>query len=182
MYRRFKWDPTIRFDRDALDKLKTLKKPTRIFIGSTMELFGEWVPPDWMAEIMEWVRFYREHTFVFLTKCPWNLPRWNPWPENCFVGMSATNMSQIGDLQIMGDVQAKVRFVSFEPLLDYTAPDLRFVNWVILGPRTAPLWLPPERWVRGIEAAADQLDIPVFEKDALAKLITDRPLRREMPW
>ena len=47
MYKRFKWDPEIRFDNKAWRKIlydiESYKNPSRIFVGSTIELFGEWV-------------------------------------------------------------------------------------------------------------------------------------------
>ena len=42
MYDRFKWNPEIRYEDPfwQFHKLKG-KKPSRVFVGSTMELFGE---------------------------------------------------------------------------------------------------------------------------------------------
>ena len=89
-------------------------------------------------------------------------------------------MSQFGNISIFGNVAAKMRFVSFEPLLDYTAPDLRYVDWIILGAQTKP-YRPPEKfWVEEIVQAADKARIPVFQKDNLRPLLGDN-LRQEIP-
>lgn len=40
MYDRFKWNPKIRFEPKVLEEIKKIKKPSKIFIGSTHELFG----------------------------------------------------------------------------------------------------------------------------------------------
>ena len=33
-----------------------------------------------------------QHTFLFLTKQPQNLPAWSPFPPNCWVGVTATDL------------------------------------------------------------------------------------------
>ncbi|KKK64868.1 hypothetical protein LCGC14_2979890, partial [marine sediment metagenome] len=43
MYDRFGWDKTVRFEPEVLLSLQKIKVPSRIFVGSTMELFGEWI-------------------------------------------------------------------------------------------------------------------------------------------
>jgi len=66
LYRRFHWDETIRLDVDAfLPLLEYQHKPSRIFLGSTIELFGSWVKPEWLDFIFERVRMLPEHTFIF---------------------------------------------------------------------------------------------------------------------
>ena len=48
MYKRFKWNPEIRFVKERLIMPSI---PSRFFIGSTMELFGDWIKDEWMEEI-----------------------------------------------------------------------------------------------------------------------------------
>src|SRR3990167_8885005 len=64
MYKRFKWNPEIRYDR--LQTYITpfeIKRPSRIFVGSTMELFGDWIKKEWLEHIFKMVRCYKQHTF-----------------------------------------------------------------------------------------------------------------------
>ncbi len=51
LYKRFKWDETIRFE--PLD-YKKFPDGSKVFVGSTMELFGDWVKPTWLDQIFEW--------------------------------------------------------------------------------------------------------------------------------
>lgn len=173
IYKRFKLDEEIRYDVGAWHKgvdIDKLKQPSRIFVGSTMELFGPWVTDFSWHKIFGYIQGFTEHTFIFLSKRPWELKKYNPWPENCWVGMSATNMSQIGDIPLMADVQAKVRFVSFEPLLDYSAPDLRYIDWAIIGEKTPVSEHIPSHWISGIVAEADRNHAAVFCKNNLGLL------------
>ena len=183
LYDRFKWDKTIRYVAYLLPGLAyPVKIPSRIFVGSTMELFGPWVKESWMADILGDVRRFSRHTFIFLTKRPWELLKWNPWPKNCFVGASVTNNRELALVsQHFDHVVAKVKFLSFEPLLERLVCLVPWpADWVIIGAQTQPLKLPSLEWVEEIEKAADRAGIPVFEKSSLTKLLK-RPLRQEFP-
>lgn len=183
MYRRFKWDPEIRFDGRTLKDLSRLK-PSKIFVGSTMELFGNWVKFAWVYTILDWVGHFPQHTFIFLTKKPENLAKWSPFPPNVWVGVSATDRAMWFDATWeLQDIKAPVKFISFEPLLswshsekeplDYTSYFSDWnrragINWLILGSRTQPVKHPPREWVVEIISAADKAGVPVFVKEPMA--------------
>ena len=144
--------------------------------------------PQWQQRDMalDLPRMYPHHTFIFLTKESQNLALWNPWPDNAWVGVTATNRHQTNAAIIaLGAVQARVRFLSFEPLLEHcnVFPDLLagVIQWFIIGARTQPLILPQRIWVENIEAQAAEAHIPVFEKSSLSALFPERALRKEWP-
>jgi protein gp37 len=179
MYKRFKWDETIRFDASVFNGMETLAKKgikdKRVFVGSTMELFGKWVEDKWMKEILWLCSCYPQFTFIFLTKRPVGLRKWSPFPKNCWVGVSTTGSYSNSYLEDnFRDIQAKVKFMSIEPMLDYTPLDLRWVNWVIVGQQTPPKQstMPQLSWVLNTVDAADKLRMPVFLKDNLLTMIT----------
>jgi len=71
--------------------------------------------------IMMTVKQCPQHTFLFLTKQPQNLIKFSPFPENCWVGVTATSYKMLLDaLWELQDIQAKVKYLSLEPLLDWT--------------------------------------------------------------
>lgn len=175
MYQRFGWAPEVRFSEAAIDQMVEVPEGYRVFVGSTMELFGPWVPEEWMHKILGIVRARPKVTYIFLTKRPENLARWNPWPRNAWVGTTVTGC---GDWATrtpkLAEVDAPVRFVSLEPLLSHvclTAKQLRDrkVGWLILGAQTPPseATQPHPTWIRHIAKVADQAGIPVFLKDNL---------------
>ena len=112
MYKRFGWNPEIRFEAMAFNPLIGLTTPSKVFIGSTMELFGDWVKADEMSKIFSLVRYYNTHTFIFLTKCPGNLHLWSPFPDNCWVGVSWVGDDETKPLRYLADVHAKIKFIS----------------------------------------------------------------------
>ena len=124
MYKRFKWNPEIRFYGvvNLGRELNQISKPSKIFVSSTMELFGEWINPEWLKIILYAAKLYSQHTFIFLTKCPQNLP--HEWPRNCHVGVSVTNQHQYEDaIKYLKQVNAIVKFLSIEPLLEHIDVD-----------------------------------------------------------
>lgn len=183
MYDRFKWNPNIRFEPSVFNSLP--KKPCKVFVGSTMELF---LFDDWMEFILNRCQDFPNHTFQFLTKQPQNLIKFGPFPDNCWVGVSATIPEQIrlAFKYLHYDVQAKVKFISFEPMLGMILPfredwfTASGVNWVILGSQTKPYKPPKIKWVEEIVRVADKAEIPVFQKDNLKPLLGDN-LRQELP-
>ena len=186
LYQRFGWNPEVRYVPAAFDEVMRQGGPgQRIFVGSTMELFGPWVPRHVMLDILEnVVGPFPQRTFIFLTKRPQELEKYNPWPENCWVGFSATDWESFiyGGEAIQG-VQARVRFVSFEPLLGPVRVDtlnklLLGLDWVIIGQKTPVRDAIPARWVADISGAAEAAGVPVFEKDNLREHCLSRTLRR----
>ena len=174
MYKRFKWNERIEWDEQCLLDLRKIKEPSRIFIGSTMELFGEWVKSDWLEGTLGWCKIWPQHTFIFLTKCPQNLMAWSPFPQNVWAGASVTDSkSYERALRGLSYVDAPVRFLSVEPFLGYFRPlgrDFDIFHWFILGCQTpmSEKTLPKREWVDEIISTADKAGIPVFVKSPMA--------------
>ncbi|MCL0088742.1 phage Gp37/Gp68 family protein, partial [Dehalococcoidia bacterium] len=156
-----------------------LDKPRGIFVCSMSDLFGIGIPLEWTEAILN-AMDNKHDRFYILTKQPQNLIKFSPFPDNCFVGFTATTNEQIQyGLAHIADVEARVKYISFEPLLEKVsllAPEM--VDWVIIGGQSGPSrFHPPEEWIQEIEDACDKCGIPVFEKNNL------RPsgaLRQEM--
>jgi len=126
IYNNNKWDPSIRFRPEVLDDLP--RKPCRVFVGSTMELL---LFPEWLPAIFDRCRQHPEHTFIFLTKLPRELPKWSPFPENCEVGVTVTDREAAHQAFFYIPLfRAKVKFLSLEPLLDDVTQYLYFWNLV----------------------------------------------------
>lgn len=186
MYKRFKWNPEIRWDSGVW--MPRIPAGSRVFVGSTIDLFHQ-ETLFCLPLIMRNVILRPDVTFIFLTKCPQNLP--HDWPDNCWVGVSA-----VDDVMLtkawprMTSVKAKVKFVSFEPLqgMGMIPSDLSWtlqtmgISWIIIGQQTPvkPSTIPKIEWIAEIETACKNAGIPYFEKDNLASLL-QRPLRQEWP-
>ena len=134
------------------------------------DLFGPWVPEQSVEDVLSIAHYSARHTFMFLTKWPQNLAQFNPWPDNCWVGATATNHDEAREaMSHLQHVEAPVRYLSCEPLLDWiNLFNIRRPDWIIIGAQTGPGAKPPEfDWVRDITAFARGYGVPLFTKDNL---------------
>jgi len=184
---------------DALLSPLYLKKPSRILCAFMGDLFGDWFNPDENIEsilpsgvgsvhmsLKEWIyttiRQCPQHTFIFLTKQPQNLPLWEPFPDNVYLGVSVTNQEMFDKaIYYLKMVDAEVKFLSMEPLLGRINNEgLQDISWVIIGQCT-PIkqsTTPKIEWVREIVSACDKANVKVFLKDNLMPLILHCPYRQ----
>lgn len=188
MYKRFKWNPEIRFVPECFDAFRHVYKfpqGIKIFIGSTIELFGDWISPEWMQSIMTWVRTFDEYIFIFLTKQPQNLIKWSPFPDNCWIGVSVTaNGDMTNAYYGLEGIEAGARFLSIEPLLGRIGMNdhvniQHWLDWLIIGSQTQPVKHPQREWVDEIINATDKARIPVFVKEPMASYFEIK--RQEFP-
>lgn len=164
------FEPT--FYPERLKEPWQLKKPSKIFVCSVSDLFAPWTPTEWRDAVLDSIfRCPVKHTFQLLTKNPERIPDIR-FPDNVWVGTTVTNENQ--DWKNIGEilkVKAKVRFVSFEPLLG-KLPDnicLGQLQWVIIGKLTGSRKVKLDTyWVTHILNEASNHDIPVFMKNNLS--------------
>jgi protein gp37 len=168
MYRRFKWNPVIRIDEKEFDKLKIIKKPSRIFICSTIDLFGDWICDDWIYYVFLKIKQYSQHTFIILSKFPERMVHWK-FPDNCWVGTSITGIEENqsyrhGSLSGMDNI----KFISFEPLLAEPESITKYLSldWIIIGGLT-PKPVHKKEWVQSLIEQVREKQIPIFLKDNL---------------
>jgi protein gp37 len=65
-----RWTGQMRFNAKALTLPLTWKKPRKIFVNSTSDLFHEGVEDDWLDRIFAVMALCPQHTFQILTKRP----------------------------------------------------------------------------------------------------------------
>ena len=178
---RFKQDPIIRLDHTAFDSLPYKSK--KIFLCSTHDLFGSWIPTKWRDFIFHKVKIWPEHTFQILTKFPQNIDR--PMPDNVWLGVTITgDDNQWSKGFNLFNQKAKIKFISFEPLfkpIEIVEEFLNF-NWIIVGGLTGygNKYQPRKEWIQTIVEECRYYDIPIFLKDNL-KEIWGEPLIQEFP-
>ena len=127
-----------RFWPERLEDPLKVAQPCGIFTCDMGELFGDWIPYEWQEAVFNVIKIAQQHRFYLLTKQPQNLIKFSPFPGNCRVGVTATNQEQYRSaLAGLAVIEAKVKYISFEPLLEYIATnppyDLEGLNWVIIG-------------------------------------------------
>jgi len=163
------FEPT--FHPERLKEPWELKKPSKIFVCSIADLFAPWTPISWRLAVFNSIYDCPiKHTFQLLTKNPENIPKAGlPEPDNIWVGTTVTNENNDWkNIAEIKKVKAKVRFVSFEPLLGLLPSDICLdgLQWVIIGKLTGSKRIKLDfYWVWRILNEARGHNIPVFIKN-----------------
>lgn len=164
-----------RFWRNKLDEPAKIKHSSKIFVVDMGDLFGDVIPLQTQLLVFDAMAKAPWHTYQLYTKYPHNLSFHSPYPDYCWVGVSATNWVQMSDaIGYLSIIKAPVKFISFEPLLARMQFDMlqeillpRAVDWLIIGQQTpvSKKTEPKIEWIREIVEAADKAGIPVFLKN-----------------
>lgn len=169
------FEPT--FHTYTLDFPQHMDKPSKIFVSSMGDLFGEWVPDIWIQDVFDACDKAPQHTYLFLTKNPQRycdlanagkLPkRDNFWYGTSVTGKGAPLFATSVDFNT---------FLSIEPLMENLEAGLGSfggVRWVIVGAMTGPgskHHQPKREWVENIVEAAGLTQADVFMKNSLAPI------------
>jgi len=178
-----------RFWRERLEEPLKRKKPAKIFVVDMGDLFGDYVPRDWIHHICSVALEAPQHTFQYLTKNPvrykldWlsDNHKGNEW-----LGITVTNQKDWDERwPILAQVECAVKFVSFEPLLGGVQMEdaSPLPDWIVLGAQTGlrPR-IPDSHWVQELLWEARQAGIPAFVKDNLCEARTGYYIPRPREW
>jgi len=122
---------------NRLDLPLSWKKPKVIFVNSMSDLFHDAIPDDFIFRVFETMKIAHWHSFQVLTKRPDRMldisRKLNGFPSNVWAGVSVESQAWIWRIDRLREVNAKVRFLSCEPLLSPLVLDLEDIHWVIVG-------------------------------------------------
>lgn len=163
----FGYDPT--FYPHRLNQPAKEKKPQKIFTVDIGDLFGKWVPADWITAVIDVAAQCSQHTFMFLTKNPERYLEFK-FPQNCWCGATVTSDADVNTAKILSKVKARVRFLSIEPLMGEISFPLNKFEWVILGAMTGtnPV-VPDQKWMTDIVDQCKTANVPLFIKDNMSE-------------
>lgn len=192
----FNFVPT--FHKYRLSEPQFCIKPRTIFVCSMADLFGEWVPDEWIAEVFKACEKAPQHRYLFLTKNPdryANLYEQGKLPreKNMWYGTSTTDteslykaMTSLKTIPYSTNI-----FFSVEPILEDIMAceekeimDLLFslcTKWIIIGAETGNRKgkvVPKKNWIDDI---CINTDTPIFMKDSLIPIVGEKNMRREFP-
>lgn len=157
------YDPT--FYPHRLDEPLKVKTPSKIFVVDTGDMFGAWVPEDWIKKILDVVKTCNWHIFQFLTKNPGGLIKYE-FPDNAWAGTSVNSDKDKERAEIIKKAKARVKFLSIEPLLGPVTFSLKGLDWIIIGAQTGKNPVRPAgKWIDIILKQAEDYRIPVFLKN-----------------
>jgi protein gp37 len=165
------WTGRVSFDELSLSVPLSWKKPKRIFVNSMSDLFQDAVPADFVKAVWKVMEQAHWHTFQILTKRPERMldvlgGGKLPVLKNVWLGTSVENEEVVHRIETLRNVPARVRFISFEPLLGpILDPDLTGIHWVIVGGESGPGARPMEEWwVEALRDVCVEQDVAFFFK------------------
>lgn len=152
----------------------TWASPKSVFVNSMSDLFQDAVPEDYIAAVAEVMLRTPWHTYQVLTKRSARMRallhtrlRSAAAAPHIWWGVSVEDRAYgIPRLEHLRATQACIRFLSIEPLLeDLGKPDLRDIDWVIVGGESGPGARPMAReWVEAIRDACRDAHTRFFFK------------------
>ncbi len=163
-----------------------------IFVCSTADLFGGWVPDEWIEKVFVACKAADNHRYLFLTKNPARyIDLWNkgllPKEDNFWYGSTATDE----DMPIFYSDELNT-FCSMEPVLGPfnrkidEDKALALTDWFILGAETGnrkDRVVPKREWIENVVKFAHDNGKPVFMKDSLVGIWgAKEDLITEFPW
>ncbi len=200
----FRWTGQVNVVPEALEIPKRRKTPTMWFVNSMSDLFHESIGFDIIDQIFDVMRSCEQHTFQVLTKRAERMADYfesrGCCPDNAWMGVSIEDCARLArKAQLLRVPQARVRFISAEPLLEAIDFGLARwnaggvserppgglstwwvdsrVNWVIVGGESGPGARATElAWFRQIVADCQTAGVPVFVKQ-LGSNCTDHKTR-----
>jgi protein gp37 len=179
------------FHEERLSEPLWVKNPSRIFVGSMCDLFGDWVPDEWITQVLAACSAAPQHQYLFLTKNP---ERYNRiFKERLFVGnekikphanwwLGATFDTK-NDTSIFLDelwtlhAEGWHTWASAEPLLEDITEYMEWedtIDWLVIGAMTGPGSKgrqPKGEWVENLTHQAIAHGVPVFHKQSLASVM-----------
>jgi len=174
-----KFKPT--FHADRLEAPGNMKVPAgadadislrNVFTVSMGDLFGKWVPVEWITSVLDVVEKSPQWNFLFLTKNPKRYSQFS-FPKNAWVGTTVDCQSRVAAAErAFENVDAKVKWLSVEPMLTplkFSRLDL--FRWLVIGGAShsakTPEWRVPADWWAPLHAEARALGLRVYHKTNL---------------
>ena len=157
-----------KFHTDRLYEPAKKKDSLKIFVGSAADMWGDFVPHEWIDRVLAVCKLAKQHDFLFLTKNPIKYSDFdcisNAWYGTTIDGLPFTN----GNLeQLCWSTPPKTRrFISFEPLLAEVHPNLYDIDWIIIGADSSRgAKKPPKEWADILIDYARNTNTAVWMKD-----------------
>lgn len=160
------------------------RRPSRIFVNSMSDV-ADW-EAVWTERVCKTVDAAPQHTFLFLSKRPWDWRGLSLGP-NAMLGYSVTQQADVA--RLAAGRRFGVEFLSIEPLLGPVTLPEKWTNirWIIVGAETGNRKgkvRPSINWLLDVHGYAQEHSVPLFFKESLREVwtaSTRMPFPQEYP-
>jgi len=154
----------------ALDLPLKWSEPRKIFVNSMSDLFHEEMSDEYLDQCFEVMERGDWHIYQILTKRPERLLRYSKrygrFPAHIWVGTSVEMALYKLRIDLLRQVDATVRFISFEPLVGKVGKvNFRGISWAIVGGESGPNHRPVKiEWIRELRDQCTKQRVAFFFK------------------
>lgn len=159
------------FRAKALEELRLTKSGTVVFINTHSDTFHQSIPLTDIKRMFTHMNQRSDLIFLVLTKRPHLALEYAPylaWTDNIWLGVSIETMDYYGRLEMLAQIPAKHKFVSFEPLLGPIQAECLLaeaVEWVIVGGESGEGKRPLDKaWAAHLQRFCAAEHIPFYFK------------------
>jgi protein gp37 len=162
----------------------------RVFVCSMADLFGEWVPQEWIDKVFDACLAAPAWEYLFLTKFPQRYRRIN-LPPRAWFGASVDMQKRVKVTEkTMPQLDCAVRWLSLEPLLEPVVfSDLSWCDLMVIGAQSGtiqpdgpvPAFAPQIEWVMSLIGQARAAGVPVYLKPNLIGELTESKPGMQFP-
>jgi len=175
------------FHRYRLTEPADVKKAATIFVVSMGDLFGEWVPDEWIKTVFAACEAAPQHNYLFLTKNGQRYEQLGLLPDRANFWYGTTRTGANTGLEC-GASDHRNTFLSIEPLLaplqSSTIEAIEYWSWIIIGAETGNRKgkaTPDKRWIDEIVSKCKDSETPIFMKDSLEAIVGSENMLRQLP-
>lgn len=147
-----------------------------VFTCSMADLFGKWVPTEWIEAVLQKIADNPQWNFLLLTKFPIRMAEFR-FPPNTWIGTTvdsqyAVERAEKGFRKIRASGYEGVAWLSCEPMMErLTFSSLDMFDWLVMGGASAstqtPAFAPPLEWWFDLWQQAKAINLPVYMKTNL---------------
>jgi len=162
-------DENVTLRPDKLDEPRDIQEPTRIFVNSMSDLYHSLVPREFIQDVRDVIEDTPQHTYQILTKRPGRAAHLDiTWPDNAWIGTSVENQDVKPRIDMLRDINATTRFISFEPLIGPIGDVvLTGIDWAIVGGESGPEYREMRHeWAADIYRQCRAQDVAFFFKQS----------------
>jgi protein gp37 len=127
-----------------------------VFVCSMADLFGKWVPAEWIHAVLQQAWDNPQWNFLFLTKFPIRMAEFD-FPPNSWIGTTvdrqwAVDRAEKAFRKIRAGGYQGIAWLSCEPMMERLQfSSLEMFDWVIMGGSSkstqTPEFRPPFEWI-----------------------------------
>jgi ParB/RepB/Spo0J family partition protein len=145
-----------------------------VFTCSMADLFGRWVPAEWIEAVLREIRNAPQWNFLCLTKFPKRAIEFD-LPPNAWMGTTVDLQARVKAAEdAFAHITAGVRWLSIEPMLERLKfRHLDRFDWLVIGGASAstqtPEWHPPFAWINDLVRQAEDAGCKIYFKTNLLK-------------